>query len=59
MDQHFHLPQQQQQLLVLLLIQQRALATVVDKLGFTGKGQLIVALRAAIAVLMTRLEQDL
>lgn len=50
------LSSQQQQLLVLLLIQQRALATVVKTLGYSGKGQLIAALREAIGILISAQE---
>jgi tRNA(Met) cytidine acetyltransferase len=58
-DHLIRLSSQSQQLLVLLLIQQHALTTVVKKIGYSGKGQLIAALRAAVGVLISTLEQDI
>jgi tRNA(Met) cytidine acetyltransferase len=46
------LSSRQQQLLVLLLIQQQPLVNVVQKLGYTGKKELLLALRAAISHLI-------
>jgi tRNA(Met) cytidine acetyltransferase len=51
------LSNQQQQLLIMLFIQHHALTKVVEKLGFSGKQALIVALREAIGVLITSSEK--
>lgn len=50
------LSSQQQQLLLMLLIQQHTLAIIVNELGYSGKGQLIAALRQAIGILISTLE---
>ena len=47
------LSSRQQQLLVLLLIQQQPLVNVVHKLSYTGKKELLLALREAISLLIS------
>ena len=47
------LSSRQQQLLVLLLIQQQPLVNVVQKLSYTGKKELLLALRETISLLIS------